>query len=320
MLAFGPIPSRRLGQSLGINNIPAKHCSFDCVYCQVGRTSDKTVVRRSFFDPGAILRDVRSKVEQTLNAGGRIDYLTIVPDGEPTLDIHLGELIDLLRPVGYKVAVITNGSLIHLQDVRNELLRADCVSIKVDAVSEDPWRKINRPAPEVRLPDMLDGAKRFAEDFKGELITETMLIDGVNDSTADLVETAAYLATLKPRVAYIGIPTRPTAEPLAKAPGEARLLEAHQVFSASGLSAEVLIGYSPVLFITSPDAVQHILDITAVHPMRESEVSDVLARGNQSPGVLHQLVEAGELVRLEHAGLVFYMRRFPKVEKAKAPH
>lgn len=319
MLAFGPIPSRRLGQSLGINNIPPKHCSYDCVYCQVGRTSDKTIGRRVFYDPEEILHDVRLKVEQTQRAGGRIDYLTIVPDGEPTLDVHLGDLIDMLRPIGYKVAVITNGSLIHRQDVRDELKRADCVSIKVDAVAEAAWRRINRPAPEVRFHDMLVGAKRFAQDFAGELITETMLIEGVNDSTAALAETAAYLAALKPRVAYIAIPTRPTAEPWAKAPGDAKLLEAHQVFTAVGLKAEVLIGYSTVPFIGSPDVVQQILDITAVHPMRESEVTDVLARGNQSPDVLEELVAAGELVRLEHAGTVFYMRRFPEVEKEEAP-
>ncbi len=319
MLAFGPVPSRRLGQSLGINNIPPKHCSYDCVYCQVGRTSDKTVGRRAFYDPAEILHDVRLKVEQTQRAGGRIDYLTIVPDGEPTLDIHLGDLIDMLRPIGFKVAVITNGSLLHRQDVRDELLRADCVSIKVDAVSGEPWRRINRPAGEVLVEEMLEGQKRFAREFTGELITETMLIAGVNDSTSCLQETAAFLASLEPKVAYIAIPTRPTSEPWAKAPGEAKLLEAHQVFTAAGLSAEVLIGYSPAPFISSSDAVQHILDITAVHPMRESEVADVLARGNQLPGVLQQLVEAGELARLEHAGTVFYMRRFPEVEKAEAP-
>lgn len=112
MIAFGPVPSRRLGQSLGVNNIPPKHCSYDCVYCQVGRTHDKDLTRRTFFAPQAVFESVRERVDEVRAAGGHIDYLSIVPDGEPSLDLHLAETIELLRPLGIKIAVISNSSLV----------------------------------------------------------------------------------------------------------------------------------------------------------------------------------------------------------------
>jgi wyosine [tRNA(Phe)-imidazoG37] synthetase (radical SAM superfamily) len=108
MRAFGPVPSRRLGRSLGINNIPPKACTYSCVYCQVGRTSEMQVERRSFYDPEEVVQDVWDRVQRSTEAGETIDYLTFVPDGEPTLDVHLGREIELLKPLGIPIAVITN--------------------------------------------------------------------------------------------------------------------------------------------------------------------------------------------------------------------
>ena len=133
MIAFGPVPSRRLGRSLGINNIPPKVCTYSCIYCQVGRTLDMQVERRSFYNPDDIAAEVREKVEKAKAVGESIDYLTFVPDGEPTLDANLGREIELLRPLGLKIAVISNGSLITRTDVRDELMQADWVSLKVDS-------------------------------------------------------------------------------------------------------------------------------------------------------------------------------------------
>ncbi|MBC7260626.1 MAG: radical SAM protein, partial [Chloroflexi bacterium] len=127
MIAFGPVPSRRLGRSLGINNIPPKICTYSCVYCQLGRTLNMQIRRQSFYAPDEILWDVRSKVEHVREAGESIDYLTFVPDGEPTLDLHLGRAIELLRSLGIKIAVISNASLIWQEDVREDLMKADWV-------------------------------------------------------------------------------------------------------------------------------------------------------------------------------------------------
>jgi wyosine [tRNA(Phe)-imidazoG37] synthetase (radical SAM superfamily) len=134
MIAFGPVPSRRLGRSLGINNILPKICTYSCVYCQLGRTLKMQVQRQAFYEPGEIWSAVSDKVEKVRETGEAIDYMAFVPDGEPTLDINLGREIELLKRLSLPVAVITNASLIWRQDVRTDLMAADWVSLKVDAV------------------------------------------------------------------------------------------------------------------------------------------------------------------------------------------
>lgn len=243
MITFGPVPSRRLGRSLGINNIPAKFCTYSCVYCQVGVTTGKEVERREFYRPEEILRDVREKVEKATGVGEYIDYLTFVPDGEPTLDVNLGREIGMLRPLSIKIAVITNGSLIWRNDVREELMKADWVSLKVDSIREEVWRRINRPHQTLKLSSILDGMLEFARTYKGELVTETMLIKGVNDGEELMDETAGFLAKLKPALAYISIPTRPPAEKWVHPPEEVFINKAHHIFSQRIGAVEYLIGY-----------------------------------------------------------------------------
>jgi wyosine [tRNA(Phe)-imidazoG37] synthetase (radical SAM superfamily) len=150
-LAFGPVPSRRLGKSLGINNIPPKTCSYSCVYCQLGKTSKIIVDRQAFYEPSDILKEVRRKVNEATVRNERINYLTLVPDGEPTLDINIGKEISILKKIGMPIAVMTNASLLWLEGVKQDLLRANFISLKVDAVGEDLWRRIDRPHKGLRL-------------------------------------------------------------------------------------------------------------------------------------------------------------------------
>jgi len=233
MIAFGPVPSRRLGRSLGINNIPPKVCTYSCAYCQLGRTIKMQVDRRAFYQPEEILKDVEEKVKRAREVGESIDYLTFVPDGEPTLDINLGHEIELLKPLGIKIAVITNASLIGREDVRDDLMKADWVSLKVDSIREDVWRRINRPHRTLQLASILDGMLEFAKAYGGkprcgELATETMLVEGVNDSDSHLEEVADFLAQLRPARAYLSIPTRPPAEKWVQPPSEEVINQAYQ--------------------------------------------------------------------------------------------
>ncbi len=213
MIAFGPIPSRRLGLSLGINTIAPKHCPYACTYCQVGRTTDNQLDRRTVFEPEEILRATRGKLDQAEAAGVQIDALTIVPDGEPTLDINLGRSIAALRVFGIPVAVISNASLLWQATVRAELALADWVSLKIDSALPRTWWRINRPNKRLRLEAIVKGIEAFAVQFEGKLVTETMLIDGINENNASLESVAALLAEIQPAVAYIAAPTRPPAEP-----------------------------------------------------------------------------------------------------------
>lgn len=315
MLAFGPVPSRRLGRSLGINNIPPKHCTYSCVYCQVGRTTQSGMERHDFYAPRDIVNAVIGKIEQARVAEAVIDYLTFVPDGEPTLDVNLGREIELLRPLGIKVAVISNASLIWRADVRDDLARADWVSLKVDAVRDSVWRAVNRPSKKLNLEVILEGAREFARVFKGDLTTETMLVKGVNDTEADLTANASFVSDLRPAAAYISIPTRPPSESWVRCPDEQVLNRAYHIFARHVENVEYLIGYEGNAFMATGDPVQDLLGITAVHPMRSDAVLALLARAGADDSVLDQLVRQEKLVRVTYGSKDFYIRRLPKVKR-----
>jgi wyosine [tRNA(Phe)-imidazoG37] synthetase (radical SAM superfamily) len=309
MIAFGPVPSRRLGRSVGINNIPPKVCTYSCVYCQLGRTIKMQVERQLFYEPEEILQDVQGKVEKAKGAGEPIDYLTFVPDGEPTLDVNLAREIDLLKPLGIKIAIITNSSLIWREDVREALMKVDWVSLKMDSAREGVWRRINRPHGALRLDSILDGALEFARKFKGELATETMLVAGVNDGVEHLGEVADFLARLQPDVAYLSIPTRPPAEKWARPPDEGAINRAYQILMGRLDRVEYLIGYEGNAFAFTGDVESDLLSITSVHPMREEAVSEFLTRAGADWSVVRGLIAQDQLVEMVYEGRKFYMRK-----------
>jgi len=309
VIAFGPVPSRRLGRSLGINNIPPKVCTYSCIYCQLGRTMKMQIERQAFYEPEEIRQDVQDKVELVQGAGGPIDYLTFVPDGEPTLDAYLGQEIESLKPLGLKIAVITNGSLIGRADVRADLMKADWVSLKVDSVREEIWRRIDRPHRSLRLPSILDGMLEFAETYSGELVTETMLVAGVNDGEGHIEEVADFLSRLGPSTAYLAIPTRPPAEDWVQSPDEETINRSHQILSRILGRVEYLIGYEGTAFASTGNVEEDLLSITAVHPMREDAVDELVARDGEEWPVVHRMIAQGQLISIEYEGERFYMRK-----------
>lgn len=311
MLTFGPVPSRRLGRSLGINNIPPKMCSYACVYCQLGRTSGMRADRAVLYDPARVVREVEERVAQARAAGEVIDYLTFVPDGEPTLDAGLGEEIGRVRRLGLPVAVITNASLLWREDVRGDLLGADWVSVKVDAATESVWRRVNRPHGGLRFDLVLRGVLDFAARYRGVLATETMLVAGLNDHPDHLEAVAAFLARVCPRTAYLAVPTRPPAEKWVRWPGEDALNVAYQIFAGRLGSVECLTGYEGDAFALAGRVEDELLSITSVHPMREDAVAQVLARAGSDWGVVKKLVEEGLLVESRYGGKRFYLRKLP---------
>lgn len=309
-LVFGPVPSRRLGRSLGVNNIPPKVCSYSCIYCQLGSTVDQTVERQTFYRPEEIVQAVAAKRAAVEAAGDTVDYVTFVPDGEPTLDLHLGQAIVLVRSLGMKVAVITNGSLVWREDVQQDLLPADWVSLKVDAVDERIWRAINRPAATLHLDKVLRGMQTFARLYKGTLTTETMLVSGVNDGEKHLTQTAQFVAQLAPTTAYLALPTRPPAEPWVRPADEHAMLRAYHIFQQYLPKVEYLTEFEGTAFVPSGPVEQDLLDITAVHPMREDAVRAFVARAGAEWSVVQELLARGQLVQTEYQGRQFYLRRF----------
>lgn len=308
-IAFGPVPSRRLGWSLGVNNIPAKTCSYACLYCQVGPTTDPRIEPRRFFAPEEIHERVAAHLHKVQSGSQQVDYLTFVPDGEPTLDARLGESIAALRGLGIPIAVITNATLLWREDVRSRLRQADLVSVKVDSVDEAIWRKINRPLRDLELGVILRGIREFAAEYSGALISETMLVAGLNDSRDALIATAEFLADIAPRTAYLAVPTRPPTVEGVKGPNEAGLTRAYQSFLARLPSVELLTGHETGRFVPSGDARQDLLAITAVHPMREVAVRQLLADNHADWTLIETLLVEGELKKVMYAGEQFYLRR-----------
>ncbi len=274
------------------------------------------IERRPFYEPELIFREVEKKVRDARERNERIDYITFVPDGEPTLDINLGKEIDLLRELGIKLAALTNSSLIWRDDVREDLLKLDFVSLKVDAVSEPIWRKVDRPHKSLSLEKILNGMLEFRREFRGKVVTETMLIDGIDYGGDEFEKIAEFLKELKPDKAYIAIPTRPPAESWVKPAKEEVINHAYQVFTeALGEErVEYLIGYEENAFAFTGNVEEDLLSITAVHPMREDAVRELLRKANADWGVVEKLLKEGKLIELEYNGKKFYMRKLKSRE------
>ena len=311
MIAFGPVPSRRLGQSIGINNIPPKFCTYSCAYCQVGKTLNMEVEPRVFYDPEKVVTNVREKAEKAREAEERIDYLTFVPDGEPTLDVNIGREIASLKPAGIRIAVITNASLLWQEHVRERLCEADWVSVKVDSVDRETWRRVNRPHRSLDLAEVLHGVRTFGEEFTGELATETMLVEGLNDSESDADQVAGFLAELQPDTAYVSIPTRPPADKRVHRPSAEVINRFYQVLSERVDSVEYLIGYEGNAFAFTGNVEEDLLSITAVHPMREEAVQDFLDRAEADWSAVETLVDEGKLRVAEYQDYKYFMRALP---------
>ena len=313
-IVFGPVPSRRLGRSLGINNIPPKTCTYSCVYCQLGKTTNMTLERRSFYEPEVIFQNVKEKLGELALRNEKTDYLTFVPDGEPTLDINLGRAISLLKQTGIPVAVLTNASLIWYEDVKEDLLQADLVSLKIDALSEELWRKIDRPHKDLKLGSILEGIKEFARGFQGKIITETMLVDNISygDEFPKIADFLKGLKTLDK--AYIAIPTRPPAEKWVRPAEERTINHAFQVFSeVLGVEkVEYLIGYEGNAFSVFGKIEEDLLSIMSVHPMRQEAVIELLRKADSDWHLIERLLEENKIVELEYQGNKYYMRRLPK--------
>ena len=272
------------------------------------------VKRESFYSVTETVETVERKLDALSVAGEAIDYLTFVPDGEPTLDAELGRVIEALKSFGVKIAVITNGSLLWRVDVRAELMNADWVSLKLDAVSDKTWRSINRPYHALELERIIEGMYAFAKVFKGMLVTETMLVKEVNDSD-DIIELVGkVLERLHPAKAYVLTPTRPSAEEWVEPVGEDMLARACRILRTFAPAVECIGGYEGNEFSYTGELEKELLDITSVHPMREDAVRELLAKANADWTVVQRLLDTGQLVASEYQGKRFYSKNLHELQ------
>ncbi|MFK5968579.1 MAG: radical SAM protein [Candidatus Marithrix sp.] len=307
MEIFGPIPSRRLGRSLGINNIPPKSCSYYCTYCQVGPTENTEIQLRHFYGSKHLVTQVTKRVQQLREQGEDIDYLSFVPDGEPTLDADLGATIDQLRPLGIKIAIITNASLIENPQVRETLKKADWLSIKIDSVNPKIWQRVNIPHPSLKLNNILASILSFATEYEGTLVSETMLIKNRNVDKQSAYEIAEFIQRLKPKTAYFLIPTRPPAISSICPPDSEELQQFYNIISQKLTNIEYLTGYEGNLYTSTGDVAEDILSITAVHPMREEAIQELLIKHEANWEIIDDLLITGKIKLTEYQGNKFYV-------------
>ncbi len=234
---FGPVPSRRFGRSLGVDLIPFKTCSLDCVFCQLGRTSHKTIKRERFVS----IDEVTTELSEWLRTDGNADYITLSGSGEPTLHEGFGEVLGFIRENTVIPAVLlTNGTLLHLPEVREAALRANVVKVSLSAWDQASFGWVNRPHPQLRFEDLVEGQRLFRKQFKGAYWLEVFLIAGMNSMPDDVSRIAALAEQIGPDRIHLNTAVRPAAEDFAKAVSQERMAALCERFYPT---AEVIAEY-----------------------------------------------------------------------------
>jgi len=295
MFVYGPVPSRRLGRSLGVSPLPPKTCSYTCVYCQLGRTTHLQVKRESFFPKEDILSEI---IDSAPN--DKVDFVTFVGDGEPTLNKDLGWLIQKNKEkLHLPVAVITNGSLLFQKDVREDLTKADVVIPTLDAGNEKTFRAVNRPHRDISFDTMLQGLVDFRREYSGQLWVEVMLVKDLNDTERELQGIKNAVDKINPDRVYILTPIRPPAESWVKPSDPKNILKARETIGMAIPVEGLETGqYGMEQF---SDARQAILEIGSRHPLRHEQAIEI-ERAFSKAGVVRQMLETTELVRVEYNG------------------
>ncbi len=290
---YGVVPSRRLGRSLGVCTIPFKTCNYSCIYCQLGRTTNMTNTRQTFYPPEEILNEARSFIEKY--GKDSFDVVTVVGEGEPTLYKPLDSIVNGLRELTDKpLVLITNGSLLYERALREEILDFDIVMPTLDAIDKESFRKINRPFGKLRYERVYNGLLEFSKEFKGEIWLEVMLVKDYNDSDRFLGDLKNRIELLGPARVYINVPARPPTEENVEIPEEETLRYARALLKAE--SIEDL----PVSSFTTSEkkTLDAVIEIIKRHPMSENDIKsfvesqfndefvvDLLKRLSRNPNV-----------------------------------
>ncbi|HCG76352.1 MAG: radical SAM protein [bacterium (Candidatus Ratteibacteria) CG_4_10_14_3_um_filter_41_18] len=268
---FGPVPSRRLGFSLGIDTIPYKTCSLDCVYCQLGRTLKKTIKTKECVSSSLILKQLK----KVISSGRKIDYLTFSGSGEPTLNSKIGEMISEIKKITeIPVAVLTNGTLLFKKKIRENLKKADLVIPSLDAVSSSVFEKINRPYSSLKIDKIISGLTKFREEFDGKIFLEIMLVSGVNDNSQELKKLKAAINLIRPDKVQLNSPVRPPAEEWVKPVSLNKLKNIKKLF---GKNCEIIIPFKRKKQTAyQKDLEKEILALLSRRPVTALEISNVL--------------------------------------------
>jgi len=306
-LIYGPVPSRRLGRSLGVDLIPHKVCSYDCIYCQLGRTKQKTIERRAYTPAEDILNQVQQKFKQGVTA----DYITLAGSGEPTLNTEIGPLIQGIKKLTeIPIAVLTNGSLLGIGEVRDALMGADVVLPSLDAHDEEGFQAINRPHPEIRLAAVLEGLLAFRKEYPGQIWLEVFILSGFNATPTDATHFKHWIEKMNPQKVHVNTAVRPTAETYArKVPAQ----EMATFCSIIGEKAQVITPFEGAKRQEGgADIEEGLLNILARRPCTLDDISSALnVHRNEILKYIEPLVKNQSIAVVSDGQVAYYQLKNP---------
>jgi wyosine [tRNA(Phe)-imidazoG37] synthetase (radical SAM superfamily) len=264
---YGPVPSRRLGLSLGVDIVPFKVCTLDCIYCQLGKTSKKTLQRREYVPTKAVLTELSHRLAEGLQA----DFITISGSGEPTLNSQLGEIVAGIKNLTeIPVAILTNGTLLYDKDVRADCAKADVVLPSLDAGDEKTFRKINRPHTDISIEKLISGLSSFRDEFAGRIWLEVFLVEAVNTDAAAIAKISEAIKRIRPDKIHLNTAVRPTAEQNVKKVDAEKL---HAIAAQLGQRCEVVADFTPQR--CTEHMVSKAQDVLSVLKRRPCSLTDV---------------------------------------------
>ncbi len=299
---FGPVPSRRLGFSLGVDVVPFKTCSLDCIYCQLGRTTNKTIQRKEHVASGSVLREI----EEVLRQGKRIDYVTFSGSGEPTLNSEIRKMISRIKKLtSIPVAILTNGTLLYQARVREDLMEADLVIPSLDTVTGGIFETVNRPHPSLKIEEVIAGIDTFSQDFGGKVWLEIVLVKGINDSPEEIERVARVTGKMNLERIQLNTVVRPPAEEFA---GPLSREDLENMKTVLGEKCEIIAEFErPTQRAQEVDVEKRILSMVKRRPLRLVDISRSLGlHRNEIIKYLEALEKKHEIRTKVHNNQVYY--------------
>jgi len=302
---FGPVPSRRLGFSLGIDTVPYKTCSLDCIYCQLGKTTNKIIERREYI----FCEDILPEIEEILKQKKKIDYITFSGSGEPTLNSGIKTMINNIKKLtSIPIAVLTNGTLLFQPKTRKELMEADLVIPSLDAVSEEVFKKVNRPYHSLKIDKIIDGLSAFSQEFKGEIWLEIMVVKGINDSSQEIKRMVEVIEKIKLDKIQLNTVVRPPVEEFAQ---PVNLENLKKIKRTLGEKCEIIAGFKrPNQRFYSEDIEKGILTMVKRRPVTLLDISRSSGiHQNEAIKYLSILEKEDQILTKVHRGKRYYYQK-----------
>ncbi len=299
---FGPVPSRRFGRSLGIDLTPFKTCSFDCIFCQLGHTTVLTADRSQHVP----LKQVFDELDDWKKNDGVADILTLAGSGEPTLHSGFGEVIEHARSLGLPVALLTNGSLLHLPEVRKAAAGADIVKVSLSAWNDESFKAINRPFPEIDFNKLITGERLFRKEFKGRLFVEVFVLQGINSSPGQIADIARIVATLSPDKIQLNTCVRPPSESFAQAESQQNLSRLISLFQPE---AEVIAEFGTAKHIEIQVNEDAVLEMLNRRPCTSAQIAEVFGMHlNEVAKYVGKLLRSGKIMAVKRNEETYFTR------------